>query len=356
MEQVANKIPVTIITGFLGSGKTTLLQKILKDTHGKRIAVIENEFGALGLDHELINRVEEEIIIVQNGCICCSVRKDLIEAILQLNTRRDLFDEIVIETTGLADPFAIAQTLLSESRLRDLVCLDSIVTVIDTNLFEMNFAEKTPEFQSQIAFADLIVMSKVDLVTPGHLEAVEAQIQSLNAGARIAKVTKEKASVAEIFGQKLFAQKPMKMTSVEKPSLMLSPRKEQHHHPHTQVFSEVFELEGQIDTDRFQAVLQMFLGTFGHSIYRMKGVIRVEGEDKLTLIQVVRHMLSIDKLDLDISESIVNRFVVIAQNDAFKPFFAELLKMAAKDFDLEAMQAQLKREKVLLQSEPSLIL
>ncbi|MBK7844164.1 MAG: GTP-binding protein [Bdellovibrionales bacterium] len=344
MDQQINKIPITVITGFLGSGKTTLLQKILKDMHGKRIAVIENEYGALGLDHELIDRVEEEIIIVQNGCICCSIRKDLIEAILQLNTRRDLFDEIVIETTGLADPFPISQTLLSEPRLRKLVSLDSIVTVVDTNLFEQNFAEKNPEFQSQIAFADLIVMSKVDLVSPTQLEAVETMIHSLNAGARVVKVTKEKANVAEIFGQKLFAQKPMKLTQVEKPSLMLAPRKQEHHHPHTQVFSEVFELKGQIDTDRFQAVLQMFLGIFGHEIYRMKGVIRIEGEDKLTLIQVVRHMLSIDKLDFDVSDEIVNRFVVIAQNDAFKPFFAELLKMSAKGFDLEAAHAQIQRE------------
>jgi G3E family GTPase len=252
-----------------------------------------------------------------------------------------LFDAIVIETTGLADPFPISQTLLSEPRLQKLVSLDSIVTVVDTNLFEQNFAEKSPEFQSQIAFADLIVLSKVDLLDPTQLDAVETMIHSLNAAAPVVKVTKERANVAEIFGQKLFAQKPMKLTRATKPSLMLTPRTQELHHPHTRVFSEVFELKGLVDADRFQVVLQMFLRTFGHEIYRMKGVVRIEGEDKLTLIQVVRHIVSVDKLDFDVSEDVVNRFVVIAQSDAFKPFFAELLKMSAKDFDLEAAHAQI---------------
>ncbi|NJL26249.1 MAG: GTP-binding protein [Calothrix sp. SM1_5_4] len=151
------KIPVTILTGFLGAGKTTLLQKILREKHGHRIAVIENEYGALGLDHELIERVEEEIVIVQNGCICCTVRKDLIDAVLQLHENKDLFDSIVIETTGLADPFPISQTLLSDPRLRDIVSIDTITTVVDAHLFDQNFAERGPEFQSQIAYADLII-------------------------------------------------------------------------------------------------------------------------------------------------------------------------------------------------------
>lgn len=336
MEKTYSKIPITIITGFLGSGKTSLLQKILKDTHGKRIAVIENEYGALGLDHELINHVEEETIIVQNGCVCCTVRKDLIDALLELNNRRNLFDEIVIETTGLADPFAIVQTLLNEKQLQDLFKLDSIVTLVDANLFDLNFQEKNPEFQSQIAYADVIVLSKTDLVSAERIEIIQAQIYELNVGAKVVKVTHEAANIAEIFGQKLFMQKPQKISDSKRPSLLSAPNKDQlYHHLHTQVFSEVFELSGQIDTERFQTTLQIFLSIFGHSLYRMKGIIRVEGENQLTLIQVVRHMLTIEKIDLNVSEQSVNRFVVIAKTDAFKPIFLDFLKMSEKGLPLK---------------------
>ena len=332
MGNIAHKVPVTIITGFLGAGKTTLLQKILNEDHGKRIAVIENEYGALGLDHELIQRIDEQIVVVQNGCICCSIREDLIEAILRLSSRRDLFDEIVIETTGLADPTPITQTLLGDSRLQNILTLASVITVVDTKLFEQNFADVAPEFQAQIAFADLIVMSKIDLVSPGHLAAVQAMVQSLNKGARLVKVSKERADISEIFGQRLFSQRPLKAGQVKISGLALNPAKGMFaYHPHTQVFSEVFELPGPVEASRIQAALQLFLGTFGHEIYRMKGVIRIRGEDKLTLIQVVRHMYSIEKLDFEVHEDVINRFVVIAQTDSFKAFFAELLRAPVQD-------------------------
>ncbi len=175
----ANRIPVTVLTGFLGSGKTTLLNRILTEGHGQRIAVIENEFGEIGVDQELVINAEEEIFEMNNGCICCTVRGDLIRILGGLMTRRDKFDRIVLETTGLANPGPVAQTFFVDEGMRENFALDGIVTMVDARHFDQQLLD-SEETGTQIAFADVIVLNKTDLVGSTDLDAVERRVRAIN--------------------------------------------------------------------------------------------------------------------------------------------------------------------------------
>jgi G3E family GTPase len=190
-----DRIPVTVLTGFLGSGKTTLLNRILTESHGQRIAVIENEFGEIGVDQELVINAEEEIFEMNNGCICCTVRGDLIRILGNLMTRRDKFDRIVLETTGLANPGPVAQTFFVDEAMRERFALDGIVTMVDARHFEQQILD-SDEATTQIAFADVIVLNKADLVTAQELDALEQRVRGMNAMARIVRADPgERASV-----------------------------------------------------------------------------------------------------------------------------------------------------------------
>ncbi len=179
-----NTIPVTVLTGFLGSGKTTLLNRILSENHGKRIAVIENEFGEIGVDNDLVIGAEEEIFEMNNGCICCTVRGDLIRILSNLMKRRDRFDHIMIETTGMADPGPVAQTFFMDDELRNALHLDGVVTLVDSKHVLLHI-DDSDEVKEQIAFADVILLNKIDLVSSPELDQLEARIHSMNAAAKI---------------------------------------------------------------------------------------------------------------------------------------------------------------------------
>ena len=187
-----HKVPVTILTGFLGSGKTTLLNRILSEEHGKRIAVIENEYGEIGIDQALVINADEEIFEMSNGCICCTVRGDLIRVLGNLMKRRDKFDYVLVETTGLADPGPVAQTFFMDDVIRSEFMLDGIVTLVDAAHIEQQLG-RSDESTEQIAFADVLVLNKTDLVDHTQLDALEARLREMNRMTRI--VRSEKANV-----------------------------------------------------------------------------------------------------------------------------------------------------------------
>ena len=188
----SRRVPVTILTGFLGSGKTTLLNRILTEEHGKRIAVIENEYGEVGIDQALVINADEEVFEMSNGCICCTVRGDLIRVLNNLNKRRDKFDYVLVETTGLADPGPVAQTFFMDDDLRAEYALDGIVTLVDAAHIEQQLG-RSDESTEQIAFADVLLLNKTDLVNGETLDGLEARIRGMNRMARVMR--SERANV-----------------------------------------------------------------------------------------------------------------------------------------------------------------
>ncbi len=192
-----SRVPVTVLTGFLGSGKTTLLNRILTEQHGRRIAVIENEYGEIGIDNELVVNADEEIFEMNNGCICCTVRGDLIRILGGLMKRKNKFDAILIETTGLADPAPVAQTFFVDDEMKGSFSLDAIVTVVDAKHVWQHL-ETSSECQEQIAFADVLLLNKTDLVTPAELNQLEGRIRSMNATCKIHRTQNADVPIAHV--------------------------------------------------------------------------------------------------------------------------------------------------------------
>lgn len=192
------KIPVTVLTGFLGSGKTTLLNRILSEDHGLRIAVIENEFGEIGIDQDLVINADEEVFEMNNGCICCNVRGDLIRILAELVDRINTFDLVILETTGMADPGPVAQTFLVQEDIQENYQLDGIITLIDAKHVGQHLDDETDEVLAQVAFADRMIVNKVDLVSDEEKEAVKKRLRAMNNMAGIYEATMANAPIAEL--------------------------------------------------------------------------------------------------------------------------------------------------------------
>src|SRR5476651_630784 len=197
------KIPVTVLTGYLGAGKTTLLNRILSEPHGKKFAVIVNEFGEIGIDNELVVNADEEVFEMNNGCICCTVRGDLVRIIDGLMRRKGKFDAIIVETTGLADPAPVAQTFFMDEAVGSRTKLDAVVTVADAKWLKDRLID-APEAKNQIAFADVILINKTDLVTPAELAELEARIRGINPYAKLHRTERAKIDIVEVLGRNAF--------------------------------------------------------------------------------------------------------------------------------------------------------
>src|ERR1051325_133350 len=197
------KTPVTVLTGYLGAGKTTLLNRILTEAHGKRYAVIVNEFGEVGIDNDLIVGADEEVFEMNNGCVCCTVRGDLIRVLSGLMKRKGRFDAIIVETTGLADPGPVAQTFFVDEDVRARTELDSVTTVVDAKHLPLRLADSR-EAAEQVAFADQIILNKTDLVSEAELEAVERAIRKLNPLAPIFRAQRSNVPLEDVLGRHSF--------------------------------------------------------------------------------------------------------------------------------------------------------
>jgi len=285
-----NMVPVTILTGFLGSGKTTLLNRILKEDHGHRIAVIENEFGEVGVDNEIIETGDEQIVEMNNGCICCTVRGDLIRILGDLKSKRDTgalkFDRVVIETTGMADPGPVAQTFFTDEEIGNYYLLDSIITVVDAKHAPQQLDE-FHEAQEQVGFADRILLSKTDLAKEEETELLIKRIKKMNPRAPIKKVHFGDTPLDEVLDIRGFnlnailSLEPDFLTDVA-------------HEHHDEVESFVFRSQKPFDGAKLEQFLSGMIQVYGPDLLRYKGVLWMKGNPRRVVFQGVHMMMGGD--------------------------------------------------------------
>ncbi|WP_348766781.1 GTP-binding protein [uncultured Salinisphaera sp.] len=280
---MTTQVPVTVLTGFLGAGKTTLLNRILTEQHGNKYAVIVNEFGETGIDNDLVVDADEEVFEMNNGCICCTVRGDLIRILGALMKRADRFDAILIETTGLADPAPVAQTFFVDAEVAEKTRLDGVVTVVDARHLEAQLKD-SHEAAEQLAFADIVLLNKIDLVDADVLSRVEARIRAMNPYAKILHSEKCAVPLDKVLGQNAFDLE--RVLEIEPDFL-----DEEHAHEHDdEVTSVSLESDTPIDPFMFQTWFGRLLQKHGQDILRSKGILDIKGESSRYVIQGV-HML-----------------------------------------------------------------
>ncbi len=304
------KIPVTVLTGYLGAGKTTLLNRILSEPHGKKYAVIVNEFGEIGIDNELIVNADEEVFEMNNGCICCTVRGDLVRIIDGLMRRKGKFDAIIVETTGLADPAPVAQTFFMDEQVGAKTKLDAVVTVADAKWLKDRLKD-APEAKNQIAFADVILINKTDLVTPAELSELEARIRGLNPYARLHRTERAKIALDEVLGRNAFDLD--RILDIE-PQFLEAGDHDHHHdhdhgdgdhdhhhhggglkHYHDEDMQSVALRTGKpLNPDKFFPWIQDLVAKDGPNILRCKGILSFKDDPERFVFQGVHMILDGD--------------------------------------------------------------
>lgn len=322
-----DKIPVTVLTGYLGAGKTTLLNRILTEPHGRSYAVIVNEFGEIGIDNDLVVAADEEIFEMNNGCVCCTVRGDLIRIIEGLMKRRRRFDAILVETTGLARPAPVAQTFFTDDVVRARTRLDSIVTVVDAKHLAGSLAH-SQEIPEQVAFADVLILNKTDLVDAAALAEAEEEVRRLNPFAQVHRTSHCQVDLATILDRRAFdldrilAIEPGFLTAVADPDDHHHHHDDEHHHDspadalHTDgIRSVALSADRPVDPDRFIPWIQQLLAEQGGDILRSKGILAFAGEDRRFVFQAVHMMLDADRQRLwATDEPRRSRLVFIGRN------------------------------------------
>ncbi len=327
---MTERIPVTVLTGYLGAGKTTLLNRILSEDHGRRYAVIVNEFGEIGIDNDLILNTDEELFEMNNGCICCTVRGDLIRTLHGLLSKRSNFDAIVVETTGLADPGPVAQTFFVDGFLNDKTMLDSITTVVDAKHIQLRLADSR-EAAEQIAFADQIVLNKTELVSEDELRAIEARLRKLNPLAPIHRTQRSNVALDKVLGRGGFDIE--RIVSLE-PDFLIPAHGETghvhdehcdhdhgnhdhgHDHEHDSgIHSVALTSQKPMNGKKIADWLADLVAKQGQDILRAKGIIDVKGEERRLVFQAVHMLLEGDlQRPWNPGESRYSRLVFIGRN------------------------------------------
>ncbi|MGA0809601.1 MAG: CobW family GTP-binding protein [Burkholderiaceae bacterium] len=286
-------IPVTILTGFLGAGKTTLLKRILTEDHGHRVAVIENEFGEESIDNDLLFRDQaEQIIEMNNGCLCCTVRGDLVEILGRLQSRRKAnelsFDRVVIETTGLAEPGPVAQTFFVDDQVAEHFLLDAIITVVDAVHGDQQLNDHS-EARAQVGFADRLLISKADKASPEAVKALKARLTRMNPRAAIREAHFGETALEDILDIRGFNLNA---------ALEINPDfldADQHHHHDDDVSSFIFKANRPFDADRFEAFMSAVSQTYGPQLFRYKGLLWLKGHENQMIFQGVHMLMGGDK-------------------------------------------------------------
>ncbi|PBC09764.1 GTP-binding protein [Mesorhizobium sp. WSM3859] len=310
MSDAQTQIPVTVLTGYLGAGKTTLLNRILSENHGKRYAVIVNEFGEIGIDNDLIVESDEEIYEMNNGCVCCTVRGDLIRVVEGLMKRPGRFDAIVVETTGLADPVPVAQTFFMDDDVRTKTKLDAVVALVDAKHLPLRLKD-SKEAEDQIAFADVVVLNKTDLVTPEELEKVEATIRAINPAAKIHRTQRSGVALDEVLDRGAFDLS----RALESDPHFLDAHDHDHDHDHDHHHhdhdghdhhhhhaSDIHDVTvksvslrgGEMDPKKFFPWIEKVTQMEGPNILRLKGIIALKGDEDRYVLQGVHMILEGD--------------------------------------------------------------